>query len=135
MFHEILSTKPSVIQLWVAGCSTGQEAYSLAIVLLEYLGEPPAPQPSIQILATDLSDTSSLEKARIGWYPTSIETEISPERMRRFFAGEDGGYRIAKMVRDVCVFAKQNVIADPPFSRVNLVSCRNVLICMAESLQ
>ena len=91
MFHEILSTKPSVIRLWVAGCSTGQEAYSLAIVLLEYLGEPPAPQPSIQILATDLSGTSSLEKARIGWYLTSIETEISPERMRRFFAGEDGG--------------------------------------------
>ena len=109
------------------GCSTGQEAYSLAIALLEFLERQPV-RPPIQIFATDLSDTVSLARAREGVYPANIEAEVSPERLRRFFTKEQATYRINKSIRDLCVFAKQNVVADPPFSRIDLISCRNVLI-------
>jgi two-component system CheB/CheR fusion protein len=122
------------IRVWVAGCSTGQEAYSLAIALLEFLTDQPV-RPALQIFATDLSDTVSLRKARQGCYPRNIEAEVSPERLRRFFTREDDHYRISKSIRDACVFARHNVAADPPFSRVDLVSCRNVLIYLAAPLQ
>jgi two-component system CheB/CheR fusion protein len=136
VFPEILKTKDgsTPLRIWTPGCSTGQEAYSLAMALLEFLEDKPA-APAIQIFATDLSDTVSLERARAGHYPDSIEGEVSPERLRRFFKKEDGGYRIIKSIRDQCVFAKHNLATDPPFSRMDLISCRNVLIYLAPPLQ
>jgi two-component system CheB/CheR fusion protein len=136
VFPELVKTKGpgTPIRIWTAGCSTGQEAYSLAIALLEYLDDK-AVRPPIQIFATDLSDTMSLETARAGLYPESIEAEVSPERLRRFFTKESGHYRVSKAIRDLCVFAKQNIVSDPPFSRMDLISCRNVLIYLAASLQ
>ena len=136
IFPAVLKTKTpqAPFRVWTAGCSAGQEAYSLAIALSEFLDEKPVRTP-IQIFATDLSETVALGKARAGLYPESIEAEVSPERLRRFFTKEDGNYRISKSIRDMCVFAKQDIIADPPFSRVDLVSCRNVLIYLAPPLQ
>jgi two-component system CheB/CheR fusion protein len=122
------------VRIWVPGCSTGQEAYSLAMVLIEYFDDKPT-RPAIQIFATDLSDPSALERARVGVYPEGIEIEISPERLQRFFRKEDHVYRVEKMIRDMCVFARQNLIADPPFSHVDLISCRNVLIYLSTPLQ
>jgi two-component system CheB/CheR fusion protein len=104
------------IRVWVPGCSTGQEAYSIAMVLLEYLDTVSA-ERELQIFATDLGDPATLDTARVGVYPESIEAEVSPERLRRFFTKENHGYRIHKSVRDPCVFARQNVTVDPPFSR------------------
>ena len=121
-------------RVWVPGCSTGQEAYSLAIVLLEFFDTAKSRRP-IQIFATDLGDPAALDKARAGLYPESIEAEVSPERLRRFFTREERHYRIQKTVRDLCVFARQNVTVDPPFSRVDLVTCRNVMIYMSPPLQ
>lgn len=122
------------IRIWAPGCSTGQEAYSLAMVLLEFLDDKAA-QPAIQIFASDLSDTVSLVKAREGVYSENIEAEVSPERLRRFFTKEDSKYRVNKTLRDMCVFAKQNVANDPPFSRLDLISCRNLLIYLSAPLQ
>ncbi len=136
VFPELLKAKESnpLIRIWVPGCSTGQEAYSLAIVLLEFLSDK-AIHPTIQIFATDLSEAGALRKAREGLYPENIESEISPERLRRFFTKENGKYRINKPIREMCVFAKHNVAADPPFSRMDLISCRNLLIYLALPLQ
>ncbi len=136
VFPEILKTKnaDTPIRLWVPGCSTGQEAYSLAIALVEFLETQPV-RPPIQIFATDLSETGSLVKAREGVYPENIVAQVSPERLRRFFAKEQETYRINKSIRDLCVFARQNVAADPPFSHLDLISCRNVLIYLTPVLQ
>ncbi len=133
---EIVKSKTEMqpVRIWVPGCSTGQEPYSLAMSLLEYL-QASGIKREIQIFATDLGSPASLEFARAGVYPESIEAEVSPERLRRFFTKEDRSYRIQKAVRDLCVFARQNVTVDPPFSRVDLVSCRNVLIYMSPMLQ
>jgi two-component system CheB/CheR fusion protein len=114
------------LRAWIAGCSTGEEAYSLAISLLEQLGDR-ASGASLQIFATDLS-AASIDVARAGIYPAGIEADVTPERLRRFFTKEENGYRINKTVRDCCVFAVQNITTDPPFSRLDVVSCRNVLI-------
>ena len=136
VFPEILKTKSqdTPIRVWVPGCSTGQEAYSLAIALVEFLEQQPV-RPPIQIFATDLGDTVSLVKAREGVYPENIEAEVSPERLRRFFTKEQETYRISKSIRDMCAFAKQNVTADPPFSHLDLISCRNVLIYLTPVVQ
>jgi len=136
VFPEILKGKGSAmpLRIWAPGCSTGQEAYSLAIALTEFLDEK-IDRPSVQIFATDLSDQVSLQKARDGLYPENIAGEVSPERLRRFFTREDGKYRVNKTIRDMCLFAKQNVAADPPFSRVDLISCRNLLIYLSPQLQ
>jgi len=134
IFPEILKTRPQTIRVWVAACSTGQEVYSLAIALLEFLEQKPN-APGIQIFATDISESISIEKGRRGFYPESIEAEVSPGRLRRFFTKEDGGYRISKTIRDLCIFAKQNVTCDPPFSHLDLVSCRNLLIYLTPELQ
>jgi two-component system CheB/CheR fusion protein len=123
----------SALRIWVAGCSTGEEVYSLAISLLEYLGGRPDPFP-IKILATDLNE-AALEKARTGAYIENIEIDVSPERLRRFFVRIDGQYQISKAVRDFCVFSRHNMAQDPPFSHLDLVSCRNVLIYMDTPLQ
>jgi two-component system CheB/CheR fusion protein len=136
VFPQIVKDKAPMapIRVWVPGCSTGQEAYSIAMSLVEFFDEKPI-RPPIQIFATDLADTRSLEKARAGLYPESIEAEIDPERFRRFFAKEDHTYRINKTIRDLCVFARQNIAVDPPFSHVDLISCRNVLIYLTTPLQ
>ena len=136
VFPAIVNGKPdgAPIRVWVPGCSTGQEAYSIAIALLEFL-DTARTRRSIQVFATDLGDPSFLERARAGLYPESIEAEVSAERLQRFFVKEERHYRIQKSVRDLCVFARQNVTVDPPFSRVDLVSCRNVLIYMSPHLQ
>ncbi|WP_373547206.1 chemotaxis protein CheB [Chamaesiphon sp.] len=121
------------IRIWVAGCSTGEEAYSIAICLLEYLENQPI-QPPIQIYATDLSDRA-IDIARAGFYKYSVVADVSPERLQRFFVPVDGGYRIGKSIREMCVFAKQNLCSDPPFSKLDLISCRNVLIYLGAALQ
>lgn len=118
---------------WVPGCATGEEAYSIAICLIEYLGDRLARFP-VQVFGTDISETA-IEKARAGIYRDTIESDVSPERMRRFFVRTDGRYQISKAVRDLCVFARQDVTRDPPFSKLDLVSCRNVLIYLGPLLQ
>lgn len=121
------------VRLWVAGCATGEEVYSLAISLLEYLDHRPE-SVGIKILATDLNEVA-LEKARAGLYLDNIEIDVTPERLRRFFVRTEGHYQISKAVRELCVFSRHNMATDPPFSRVDLVSCRNVLIYMDAALQ
>jgi two-component system CheB/CheR fusion protein len=121
------------LRVWVPGCSTGEETYSQAIALLEFLGNR-NPEIPVQLFGTDLSQRS-IEKARAGTYPESITADVSPERLRRFFAKVEGGYRINKTIRDLCVFAKQNLLQDPPFSRIDVISCRNVLIYLGLVLQ
>lgn len=121
------------IRVWVPGCSTGEEAYSIAIALLEFLGENEVQSP-IQVFATDVSD-AAIDKARAGKYPENIAADVSPGRLRRFFIGVESGYQISKTIRDMCVFAKQNVVKDPPFSQIDLLSCRNLLIYLGPELQ
>jgi two-component system CheB/CheR fusion protein len=121
------------IRVWVPGCSTGEEAYSIAMVVLEYLHGATA-AAAVQVFATDISDTA-IEHARGGFYPQSIVSDVSPERLRRFFTKVDGGYRIIKAVRDTCIFARQDLTRDPPFSKLDLIVCRNVLIYMGSELQ
>lgn len=135
VFPEVVkhTKQDSGIRIWVPGCSTGEETYSIAIALLEHLGSA-ASSNGIQIFATDVS-LPAIEKARAGFYAESIASEISSERLRRYFAKADGGYRISKSIRDICVFAKQDVTKDPPFSKLDLISCRNVLIYLGSILQ
>ena len=121
------------IRMWAPGCSTGEETYSLAMTLLEFLGDR-ASSFHVQIFGTDLNE-KGIQKARAGVYRESIADEISPERMARFFIKVDEGYRVNKAVRDMCVFARQNVANDPPFSQMNVVTCRNLLIYIQPVLQ
>jgi two-component system, chemotaxis family, CheB/CheR fusion protein len=121
------------LRAWSVGCATGEEAYSLAVMLTEEAGrhEPP---PQVQVFASDLH-TRSLERAREGFYPGDIATDISPERLKRFFVKENGGYRVQKELRDRVIFAPHNILADPPFSRLDLISCRNLLIYLERDVQ
>ncbi|MDP9084416.1 MAG: hypothetical protein M3N50_11725, partial [Pseudomonadota bacterium] len=121
------------IRLWVPGCATGEEVYSLAIALLEHLGDRYRPS-SIQLFGTDVSETA-IEKARGGTYLENITEEVSEERLRRFFHKHDGQYRIAKIIRDMCIFARHDVTRDPAFSRIDLVSCRNLFIYLDSTAQ
>jgi two-component system CheB/CheR fusion protein len=121
------------IRMWAPGCSTGEETYSLAMTLLEFLGDR-ASSYQVQIFGTDLND-KGIQKARAGIYREGIAEEISPERMARFFVKVDEGYRVNKAVRDMCVFARQNLAHDPPFSQMNVVACRNLLIYIQPVLQ
>lgn len=121
------------MRFWSLGCSTGQEAYSLAIAFIEFCEAAHVSIP-LQIFATDLND-AAIDKARAGVYPKDIAQDVSPERLRRFFTEVDGGYRIAKSIRDVCVFSRHNALTDPPFSRIDLLSCRNLLIYLEPVLQ
>jgi len=123
---------PGAIRIWVPGCSSGEEVYSIAMALLEFLEEKH--ETNIQIFGTDISDLA-LEKARNGIYSLSIAQQVSTERLRRFFTKVDSSYQISKRVRERCIFAKQNVAKDPPFSKLDLISCRNVLIYMGPVLQ
>ena len=135
VFPRIVENKMphAALRLWVPGCSTGEEVYSLAIALLQFLGERAATVP-VQIFGTDISE-SAIDRARTGIYPDSVESDIPEEVLERFFVKRDGSYQIAKPVRDVCVFARQNVFKDPPFSNLDLISCRNVLIYFGPELQ
>src|SRR5262244_2096546 len=121
------------LRVWVVGCSTGEEAYSIAIAFTEFM-DTIRQQVPLQIFATDL-DGEGIEKARAGLYPKTIAQGISPERLRRFFFETDGTYQISKSIRDSVIFAKHNVLTEPPFSRIDLVSCRNLLIYMEGILQ
>src|SRR2546422_1186950 len=121
------------IRTWIPGCSTGEEVYSLAICLVEYLDHSSV-HPPIQIFATDVNETV-LEKARNGIYAASASASISAERLRRFFVKTNGSYQVNKTIRRMCVFAKQDVTADPPFSKLDLIICRNLLIYLGPALQ
>lgn len=135
IFPRLLKQRSSdeSFRIWVPGCSTGEEAYSLAIALVEFLAERKLHNP-LQVFATDINDTA-LEKARAGLYPEAIKSDVSPERLRRFFVKAEGGHRITKGIREMCIFARQNVVTDPPFSNIDLISCRNVLIYLGAPLQ
>ncbi len=126
-------TSDDQIRVWVAGCATEEEAYSLAILLLEQAHRLNQP-PSIQIFATDLSE-DALRRVRGGWYPESIQIDVSAERLAAFFMKEKGGYRVCQELRETILFAPQSLLKDPPFSRLNLISCRNVLIYLQRSVQ
>ena len=121
------------IRVWVLGCSTGEEAYSLAIALTEFL-EASRVRAPIQIFASDVNP-AGIEIARSAVYPSDIAQDVSPERLGRFFVELDGHYRITKTIRDACVFSRHNVLIDPPFSRIDLVSCRNLLMYLEPVLQ
>lgn len=130
-----LRSAGGVLRAWVPACSTGEEAYSLAMVFSEAM-EPfkPVRNISLQIFATDL-DREAIEKARLGAYPDNIAADVSPERLRRFFIKEDTGYRVSKEIREMVVFAPQNIISDPPFTKLDVLSCRNLLIYLSPDLQ
>ncbi len=122
------------IRVWVPGCSTGEEAYSIAILLQEQVDETGLPI-TLQVFATDI-DQEAIDKARAGLYPASIAADISLPRLSRYFVAEgDNFYRIKKGIRDILIFAEQDVIKDPPFSKIDLISCRNLLIYMEGELQ
>jgi two-component system CheB/CheR fusion protein len=121
------------LRVWVPGCATGEEVYSLAICILETLGNA-ASTMRIQVFGTDLSE-SAIDRARLGIYSSAIEKDVSRERLQRFFKKLDSTYQINRAVRDLCTFARQNITADPPFSRIDLISCRNVLIYLGPQLQ
>lgn len=121
------------VRVWVVGCATGEEVYSLAILLLE-CAERHEVGVQFQIFATDL-DEAALKVAREGRYPKSIEADVSPDRLKRFFTRDDGFYKIRKEVREVVMFAAHSVLKDPPFVRLDLVSCRNLMIYMERTLQ
>ena len=126
-------TEDQPLRFWVCGCSTGEEAYSLAISAIEFL-EKANLDRRVQIFATDVSDTA-IEHARAGVYPAAIAAAVGAERLRRFFTKTDRNYRVSKQVRDLCVFARQDLTKDPPLSRLDLIMCRNVLIYMDAPLQ
>jgi two-component system CheB/CheR fusion protein len=121
------------LRIWVPGCSTGEEAYSLAMVILEYLGTRSTEVP-VQIFGTDIDDRA-VERARAGVYLERFTADVSAERLKRFFTEVSGGYKISKTIRDMCVFARHDVTRDPPFSKLDLVCCRNVLIYLGTTLQ
>ena len=135
LFPRLFEDNPpeQPVRVWVAGCASGEEVYSLAICLLEFFGSRSL-EPPIQVFGTDASE-QSVEKARLGIYPESITAEVSAERLRRFFVKFDHSYQISKRVRDLCIFARQNLCVDPPFSKLDLISCRNVLIYLGAKIQ
>ena len=123
------------VRVWTIGCATGEEAYTLAMLLLEQRAAlASAAPPKIQVFASDL-DQAALDRAREGLYPEAIETDVSPERLARFFVKEGNHYRVRQKVRDLVLFANHSVLRDPPFSRLDLISCRNLLIYLDRDLQ
>jgi two-component system CheB/CheR fusion protein len=132
---RLLKDRPpgTPLRVWVPGCATGEEVYSIVICLLEAAGEQGSTL-SFQVFGTDLSE-SAVEKARSGHYLPQIAQDVSPARLQRFFTEVDGGYRVSKALRDMCVFARHDVTRDPPFSRMDLISCRNLLIYLEPRMQ
>jgi len=121
------------VRVWVPGCATGEEAYSLAILLREYMATLTA-TPTVQIFATDI-DEAAIGVARSGRYPALLLRDVSPARLERFFTAADGTYQVRRELRDLCTFSAHSVIRDPPFSRIDLISCRNLLIYLDTELQ
>ncbi|MDO9046123.1 MAG: chemotaxis protein CheB [Methylobacter sp.] len=131
----LLADKPQdyVFRAWVAGCATGEEAYSIAMVLRELMDKNQY-EFKTQVYSTDLAD-DTITIARAGLYPPNITLDVTPERLRRFFIKENGGYRVKKEIREMVVFAVQNVVKDPPFTKLDLLSCRNLMIYLEPELQ
>jgi two-component system CheB/CheR fusion protein len=141
LLHEaipaLLTDRPmeEPLRAWVPGCSTGEEAYSLAIVLKEAVEEiRPRRKWAVQIFATDL-DHDAIDIARTGRFPAAISNDITPARLKRFFSEEESGYRVRKEIREMVIFAPQNLIMDPPFTRLDILSCRNLLIYLTPEVQ
>ena len=134
-FPQLLRSNRSngPIRIWVPACSTGEELYSVAMIVME-LKQAKGDLRDVQIFGTDISD-SALDRARSGYYPQSIRKHVSPERLRRFFEFVKGGFAIREEIRDMCIFARHNLAADPPFSTLDFISCRNALIYMTPVLQ
>ncbi len=130
---ETARSEKQSIRIWIPGCATGEEVYSMAILLLEIIGRSESRVP-IQIFGTDVSERA-LAIARTGLYPENVVQDISADRLSAWFSKLDGNYRINRQVRDLCVFARQDLTRDPPFSRLDLISCRNVLIYLDRDLQ
>ncbi|MFZ4480848.1 MAG: chemotaxis protein CheB, partial [Rhodoferax sp.] len=132
---QLLAGKPDdyVFRVWVAGCASGEEAYSIAILLREFMDQS-RQEFKVQIYATDLDD-DAIAVARAGSYAPNIAQDLTPERLRRFFIKDDAGYRVKKELREMVVFAIQNVIKDPPFTRLDLLSCRNLMIYLEPEAQ
>ena len=135
VFPEIMKDRPpdAPVRIWVPACSTGEEAYSIAMTLFEFLGDK-AGSTTVQIFATDI-DEKALDKARSGKYQSNIAADVSPERLRRFFVRSNGDYQVGKEIREACAFARHNLLKDPPFSKIDLISCRNLLIYLGAQLQ
>lgn len=135
LFPKLISEKSNgdPLRIWVPACATGEEAYSIAMILLELLKRNETDIP-VQIFATDLSK-KAIEKARIGAYEKNELQDVSPERLQRFFTKSDGSYRINKSVRSMCVFAPHNILRDPPFSHLDLISCCNIFIYLDTAAQ
>jgi two-component system CheB/CheR fusion protein len=132
---QLFADKPAdyVFRIWVAGCSSGEEAYSVAILVRELMNETPKAF-KIQIYSTDL-DEESIAKARAGFYPPNIAADLTPDQLHTYFLHEDAGYRVRKEIREMLVFAVQNLIKDPPFRQLDLICCRNVMIYLEPELQ
>ncbi len=133
----LIASRPpgQMLRAWVPGCSTGEEAYSLAIVFKEALERVKPKKPvTFQIFATDL-DRDAIEKARLGAYPGNIEADVSPERLARFFVRDEQTFRVVKEIREMIIFAPQNLIMDPPFTKLDVLCCRNLLIYLNLELQ
>jgi two-component system CheB/CheR fusion protein len=132
---QLFADKPAdyVFRIWVAGCASGEEAYSVAILVREFMSETQKAF-KVQIYGTDL-DEESIASARAGFYPPNIAADLTPAQLHTFFLHEDAGYRVRKEIREMLVFAVQNVIKDPPFSQLDLICCRNVMIYLEPELQ
>ncbi len=135
LFPKLLKRKKTgeSLRIWVPACATGEEAYSIAMMLLE-IQDSKTTNTSVQIFATDLS-TQAITKARIGLYTKQELETVSPKRIQRFFTKSNGGYRVNKAVRDMCVFAPHNILSDPPFSRLDFISCCNLFIYLDTAAQ
>ena len=126
-------TAGDLLRVWVAGCATGEEAYSVAILLNEHARQMESP-PTLQVFATDLDD-QAIQTARDGCYPTVIEADVSEERLRRYFIREHRGYRLRREVRETVLFATHDLLKDSPFSRLDLITCRNLMIYLDRDAQ
>ncbi len=134
---QLLAKRPpgQTMRAWVAGCSTGEEAYSLAMIFREAVeAAKPKRNIALQIFATDL-DNDAIDKARQGLFPANIAADVSPVRLARFFVKEEHGYRVRKEIREMIIFARQNLIMDPPFTKLDILTCRNLLIYLGPELQ
>jgi two-component system CheB/CheR fusion protein len=137
VFPELLERYPTggVLRAWISGCSTGEEAYSMAMIFNEALEQSKLCwNISMQIFATDL-DKHAIDKARQGIYPINISADVSPERLNRFFTKEERGYKVKQEIREMITFAPQNMVMDPPFTKLDILSCRNLLIYLTPELQ
>ncbi len=135
VFSQLIKDKThdTPLRIWVPGCSTGEEVYSMAIALLQFM-EKSAKSFQVQIFGTDISE-KNIERARQGVYPEGITESVSPDKLKRYFIKTEAGYQIIKSVRDMCIFARQDLTHDPPFSNLDLISCRNVLIYLKPQAQ